>query len=84
MQIVVAEVTPETLRMEGYVRDIKKCGMAPLPLTVLVNPTVCVLGDRTATHREGCLSLAGFSAHVPRPLSVLVRACSPLHPALLT
>lgn len=47
---------------------------------VLVNPSVRVLGSEQATHREGCLSIAGYSAHVTRPLSVLVRrqvACAP-------
>jgi peptide deformylase len=41
-------------------------GRVPLPLRVLVNPTVTPVGDGVATFFEGCLSVAGFSALVPR------------------
>jgi len=48
-----------------------------LSLAVLINPIVRVLGTEMATHREGCLSIAGYSAHVTRPLTILVSSSRP-------
>jgi peptide deformylase len=43
------------------------------PITALVNPTLELLGDARATFFEGCLSVAGWTALVPRALEVAVR-----------
>ncbi len=44
----------------------------PVPFQVLINPTIVRRSDESATFFEGCLSLAGFCALVPRSLSVRV------------
>jgi peptide deformylase len=38
----------------------------PVPLRVFVNPVVTPVGERKVTFFEGCLSVAGFAALVPR------------------
>ncbi|MBX7101104.1 MAG: peptide deformylase [Myxococcaceae bacterium] len=47
---------------------------APLPLRVLVNPTVTPVGDEKVTFWEGCLSVSGYSALVARFREVEVSA----------
>jgi peptide deformylase len=44
----------------------------PVPFQVLVNPTIVSRSDESRTFFEGCLSLTGFCALVPRSLSVRV------------
>src|SRR5260370_27896811 len=41
-----------------------------VPFHVIINPEITVLGDDTADFYEGCLSLSGFSAVVPRSRTV--------------
>jgi peptide deformylase len=43
-----------------------------VPFHVLINPEITILGDDTADFYEGCLSLSGFSAVVPRARRVRV------------
>lgn len=45
----------------------------PLPLTVLVNPTIEPLEDETAPINEGCLSVPGLRGEVPRHLQIRLR-----------
>jgi len=45
----------------------------PFPLTVMVNPVVEPDGDEAELINEGCLSLPGTRAEVPRSMSVTVR-----------
>ena len=47
-------------------------GRLPLPLTVVVNPILTIVGDAQATFFEGCLSVPGYMALVPRALEVEV------------
>lgn len=72
-QIVVIEDRPESLddMDEEYVRERLR---EAIPPTVLVNPTIELLGDDTITFFEGCLSVAGFAAMTPRHKSVRVNA----------
>jgi peptide deformylase len=44
----------------------------PVPFHVIINPEITILGDDTAGFYEGCLSLSGFSAVVPRARRVRV------------
>ena len=44
-----------------------------LPLTVIVNPVVEPISETTGVINEGCLSLPGIRAEVPRRLEVQVR-----------
>lgn len=47
--------------------------LAPLPLTVFVNPVIEVLDSSTAGHWEGCLSVPGLRGFVERPQHLRVR-----------
>jgi peptide deformylase len=44
----------------------------PVPFHVLINPQIVQAGDDKVEFHEGCLSLAGFSANVPRAHRVRV------------
>ncbi len=44
----------------------------PVPFHVLINPKLTLLGSEPAEFFEGCLSLAGFTAVVPRAKQVRV------------
>jgi peptide deformylase len=62
---------------EQYHKDIDPGQLAvrerkPVPFMVLVNPEIVWRSDDTKEFFEGCLSLAGFSAIVPRARSVRV------------
>jgi peptide deformylase len=46
----------------------------PMPFHVLINPTITPIGEARAEFFEGCLSLTGFVAVVPRWLAVRVEA----------
>jgi peptide deformylase len=52
--------------------EMKERGRAAVPFHVLVNPVLEVRGESTATFFEGCLSLPGFTALVPRAKEVRV------------
>lgn len=43
-----------------------------VPFHVIINPEITLLGDERADFYEGCLSLSGFSAVVPRARRVCV------------
>jgi peptide deformylase len=43
-----------------------------VPFQVIINPEIILLGDETSDFYEGCLSLSGFSAVVPRARRVRV------------
>jgi peptide deformylase len=45
---------------------------SPVPFHVLINPRITAQGDDRIEFYEGCVSLAGFSAVVPRARSVRV------------
>jgi peptide deformylase len=45
---------------------------APFPLKVIVNPVLTIVDDTPVTFFEGCLSVPGWSALVPRGTEVLV------------
>jgi peptide deformylase len=45
-----------------------------VPLTVLINPEIEVLGEETALGWEGCLSVPDLMGEVPRPTSIRYRA----------
>jgi peptide deformylase len=45
---------------------------SPVPFHIIINPEITPLGDDTADFYEGCLSLSGFSAVVPRARRVRV------------
>lgn len=48
-------------------------GRAPFPLKVIVNPVLTIVDDAPVTFFEGCLSVPGLSALVPRGTEVEVK-----------
>jgi len=67
----LARVAPESLAARGR---------APLPLMAFVNPTVTLgtpAGGEPAVFFEGCLSVRGYGALVPRAATVRVTAVDP-------
>ncbi len=62
---------------EEYLKDISPEQLAererdPVPFHVIINPTITVEPDSSVDFFEGCLSLPGFSALVPRARRVRV------------
>ena len=62
---------------EEYHKDVSEALLrererSPVPFHVLVNPAIEEMGDEKAEFFEGCLSLSGFSALVPRARAVRV------------
>jgi peptide deformylase len=71
LQIAVIEDKPE------YVKDasasfLRERERKPVPFHVIVNPTMALHGDPDLEFFEGCLSVAGFTAVVPRVRKVKV------------
>lgn len=48
-------------------------GRTPFPLKVIINPVLEIVDDTPVTFFEGCLSVAGWSALVPRASEVEVK-----------
>jgi peptide deformylase len=62
---------------EEYHKDVSEALLrererSPVPFHVIVNPAIEEMGDERAEFFEGCLSLSGFSALVPRARAVRV------------
>ena len=62
---------------EDYLKAISPAELeekerAPVPFHVIINPKIELLGNDNAQFFEGCLSLSGFSALVPRSREVRV------------
>jgi peptide deformylase len=53
-------------------QELAQRGRREIPFHVIVNPVLELLGDTTEIFAEGCLSLPGFSASVPRSRDVRV------------
>ncbi len=70
-QLAVVEDREELLR-QLPADELEKKSRRPIPFHVLINPKIVGWGDETAEFYEGCLSLAGFSAIVPRALNIRV------------
>ncbi|XP_028931924.1 peptide deformylase, mitochondrial [Ornithorhynchus anatinus] len=65
LQVLVMEFPDSAYRACGpRLREARR--LAPFPLKVFVNPSLRVLDARLDSQPEGCESIAGFSAHVPR------------------
>jgi len=71
LQLVVIE------DREGYLKAVSAEELAEkervaVPFHVIINPEIEIIGDETVEFFEGCLSLAGYSALVPRARQVRV------------
>jgi peptide deformylase len=71
LQLAVIEDKPEYLEKltPEHVAERKR---RPVPFHVLINPKLIIDGAEAVDFFEGCLSLAGFTAIVPRALRVRV------------
>jgi peptide deformylase len=65
LRIAVAEVRPDTTH-ERYPYK------PPIPLTIMVNPTLRAIGDEVTAINEGCLSVPGLRGEVDRHVEVEV------------
>uniref|UniRef100_A0A8C4Q2A7 Peptide deformylase n=1 Tax=Eptatretus burgeri TaxID=7764 RepID=A0A8C4Q2A7_EPTBU len=70
-QVLVMELTPDGVgEFSPHLRE--EWGVSPFPLKVFVNPTLQVLDPEVLVLPEGCASIRGFSACVPRHRSVCI------------
>lgn len=52
--------------------ELAERGRRAVPFHVMINPVIALTSEETAEFFEGCLSLAGFSARVPRARDIRV------------
>lgn len=71
VQLAIIEDLPEYVRNVAP-EQIAERERAPVPFHVIINPKLTGLGEPHVEFFEGCLSLAGFVALVPRYHSVRV------------
>jgi peptide deformylase len=71
LQLAVIEDRDELLSRLPVEELVEKEREA-VPFHVIINPKISLLGNETADFYEGCLSLTGFSAVVPRARRVRV------------
>src|SRR5712692_1059197 len=73
LQLAVIE-DREEYHKEVPAEQLRERERCPVAFHVIINPAIEEIGDERAEFFEGCLSLSGFSALVPRARSVRV-AC---------
>ncbi len=71
LQVAVIEDREETLQ-DLPPQELAEKDRRPVPFHVIINPQITFPGDDKVCFYEGCLSLAGFSAVVPRARCVRV------------
>jgi peptide deformylase len=71
LQLAVIEDREELLRALP-VEELAEKERRPMPFHVIINPEITLLEDEEVEFQEGCLSLSGFSALVPRARKVRV------------
>jgi peptide deformylase len=71
LQLAVIEDREELLRTLP-VEELAEKERRPVPFHVIVNPEATLLGYEKVEFHEGCLSLAGYSALVPRARRIRV------------
>jgi peptide deformylase len=71
LQLAVIEDKPEYMK-DAPADFIKERERKPVPFHVLINPKIRLNGTSDVEFFEGCLSLAGFTAMVPRARNVRV------------
>ena len=71
VRMSVIQFTPAQLNTWSA-EDIKERDMEVIPLTVLINPKIRIVDKSVVTFREGCCSLYGLTAEVPRAKEVSV------------
>jgi peptide deformylase len=71
LQLAVIEDRPEYQARLGE-EELRERGRQPVPFHVIINPRLTVLEEGPASFAEGCLSIPGYAAVVPRALVVRV------------
>ena len=71
LQLAVIEDREESLK-DLPSQELADKDRRPVPFHAIINPQITLTGDDEAPFYEGCLSLAGFSAVVPRARTVRV------------
>lgn len=78
LQVIAMEYTGKhikKLKDDGFSdKELKRMGIALIPLKVFINPRLKIIDPRMVAFRESCLSVEGFSALVPRAREVEVSA----------
>ncbi|EDO35895.1 predicted protein, partial [Nematostella vectensis] len=78
LQVIAMEYTGKhmkKLKDNGFSdKDLKRMGIAIVPLKVFINPKLRVINPKMLAFRESCLSVEGHSAVVPRMSEVEVTA----------
>ncbi|HUL49628.1 MAG TPA: peptide deformylase [Gemmatimonadales bacterium] len=75
LALAVIEVLPEYLTRRGLSSaELAEREMEAVPFHVLVNPRLTVVDAAAAVCVEGCLSVRGYAARVPRARAVRVSA----------
>jgi peptide deformylase len=76
LQVLVMEDTSERMsHLSEEEREERK--RSDVPLTAIVNPVLESMSEDLAIHFEGCLSVPGYSALVPRAYEVVVSGRTP-------
>jgi len=73
LQLVVMEDPPEAIQKLSAEQATER-ERRPVPFQVLINPVLTIPEGAAAEFFEGCLSLAGYTAIVPRATKVHVEA----------
>lgn len=79
LRILALEYTSQMLQ-DSSEASRRVRGLEVIPLSIFINPELRVLDGRTAVFQEACESISGFSASVPRYLSVEVSGKGPTPP----
>ncbi|KAK1784643.1 hypothetical protein P4O66_003273 [Electrophorus voltai] len=69
---IIALEYPEKLLEDSSRASAEARGLVALPLRIFINPQLRVLNGQTVIFQEACESISGYSACVPRYLSVEV------------
>jgi len=75
-QVLVLEDTEEHQALLSPEERAER-GRVPVPLTAIVNPVLQLLGEPGEIFYEGCLSVPGYAALVPRAREVQVDGLTP-------
>ncbi|NP_001028902.1 peptide deformylase, mitochondrial [Danio rerio] len=69
---ILALEYPKKMLEESSTASVEARGLVAVPLMIFINPQLRVLDGRTVIFQEACESISGYSASVPRYVSVEV------------
>jgi peptide deformylase len=72
LQLAVIEDREDLMKIFSA-EDLVERERRPIPFHVIINPVIVYLSDERRNFYEGCLSLPGFSAVVPRARTIRVK-----------